>query len=134
MMLDIDHFKNINDTYGHLVGDDVLKATATTISSSVRRGDIVGRYGGEEFIVMLPSVTQAQVVDIAEKIRKSIKNINFKDGKKTFSVTISIGISKYDKNNDIDTLIGNADKALYKAKNSGRDNIIVYNDNDDDND
>ena len=134
MMLDIDHFKNINDTYGHLVGDDVLKATATTISSSVRRGDIVGRYGGEEFIVMLPSVTQAKVVDIAEKIRKSIKNINFKDGKKTFSVTISIGISKYDKSNDIDTLIGNADKALYKAKNSGRDNIIVYNDNDDDND
>ena len=112
------------------MGDEVLKVTANTISSSVRRGDIVGRYGGEEFIVMLPSITQAKVVDIAEKIRKNIKNINFKDGKKSFSVTISIGISKYDKSTDIDTLIGNADKALYKAKNSGRDNIIVYESND----
>ena len=126
MMLDIDHFKNINDTYGHLIGDEVLKTTANTIISSVRHGDIVGRYGGEEFIVLLPTISQDNVLEIAERIRKSIKNIVFKGNKKTFSITISIGISKYIKEMDIDTLIGNADSSLYQAKNSGRDNIILY--------
>lgn len=126
MMLDIDHFKSINDTYGHLIGDDVLKATATTITSAVRHGDIVGRYGGEEFIVLLPTISQKNVIEIAEKIRKSIKNIVFKENKKTFSITISIGIAQYIKDMDMDTLIGNADSALYQAKNSGRDNIVLY--------
>ena len=126
MMLDIDHFKNINDTYGHLIGDEVLKKTASTISSSVRHGDIVGRYGGEEFIILLPIISQDKVLEIAENIRKTTKNIIFKENKKTFSVTISIGISKYIKDMDIDTLIGNADSALYQAKNSGRDNIILH--------
>ena len=126
MMLDIDHFKKINDTYGHLIGDEVLRATASTISSSVRRGDIVGRYGGEEFIIILPAITQDKALEIAENIRKSLKNISFTGNNKSFFVTISIGISKYDKDTDIDTLIGNADDALYKAKKSGRDNIVVY--------
>ncbi len=126
MMLDIDHFKNINDTYGHLIGDEVLVATAKTISSSVRKSDIVGRYGGEEFIIILPAITQDKVLEIAENIRKNLKNISFTGNNKPFFVTISIGISKYDKGTDIDTLIGNADNALYKAKNSGRDNIVIY--------
>lgn len=126
MMLDIDHFKSINDTYGHLIGDDVLKATATTITSAVRHGDIVGRYGGEEFIVLLPTISQKNVIEIAEKIRKSIKNIVFKENKKTFSITISIGIAQYVKDMDMDTLIGNADSSLYQAKNSGRDNIVLH--------
>ena len=126
MMLDIDHFKSINDTYGHLIGDEVLKTTAQTITSSVRHGDIVGRYGGEEFIVLLPTISQEKVIEIAEKIRKSIKNIVFKEKRKSFSITISIGISKYIKNINIDTLIDNADSSLYQAKNSGRDNIILH--------
>ena len=74
MLIDADKFKNINDTYGHLIGDDVLKKTANTITSSVRHGDIVGRYGGEEFIVLLPTISQDKVLEIAENIRKSIKN------------------------------------------------------------
>lgn len=128
MMLDIDHFKQINDTYGHLIGDEVLKATAQTISSCVRHGDIIGRYGGEEFIVLLPIISTEDAIEIAEKIRKSIKNIIFNNKNKPFSITISIGISKYIKGTNIDTLIGNADNALYQAKNSGRDNIIVNQD------
>lgn len=126
MMLDIDHFKKINDTYGHLIGDEVLKSTAQTISNCIRHGDIVGRYGGEEFIVLLPLLSKEEVIEIAEKIRKTIKNITFTSNKKSFSITISIGISKYNKGNNIDTLIGNADTALYQAKDSGRDNIILY--------
>lgn len=126
MMLDIDHFKKVNDTYGHLIGDEVLKTTAKTISSSVRRGDVIGRYGGEEFIVIVSSITQDKILKIAEKIRKTLKEITFNFDNKSFFVTISIGIAKYDKDIDIDTLIGNADKALYKAKKSGRDNIVFY--------
>jgi diguanylate cyclase (GGDEF)-like protein len=128
-MLDIDHFKKINDNYGHLIGDDVLKKTASLISSSLRHGDIAGRYGGEEFIVLLPTISQEKTIEIAEKIRKSIKDIIFKSDKKSFSITISIGLSKYKKGMDIDTLVGNADNALYQAKNSGRDNIILYEEN-----
>jgi diguanylate cyclase (GGDEF)-like protein len=131
MMLDIDHFKSINDNYGHLVGDDVLKKTTSIISSSVRHGDIIGRYGGEEFIVLLPSISQDNVLETAEKIRKSVKNIVFKGNNKPFSITISIGLAKYLKGIDIDTLIGNADNALYQAKNSGRDNIILYDNSND---
>ena len=129
MMLDIDHFKKINDNYGHLIGDEVLKKTATVIMSSLRHGDIAGRYGGEEFIVLLPTISKKKVIEIAEKIRKSIKDVVFKADKKSFSITISIGLSKYTKGMDIDTLVGNADNALYQAKNTGRDNIVNYDTN-----
>ena len=132
MMLDIDHFKKINDTYGHLIGDEVLKRTAATIMNSLRHGDFAGRYGGEEFIVLLPTISREKIIEIAEKIRKSIKDVVFKADKKSFSITISIGLAKYNKGMDIDTLVGNADSALYKAKNTGRDNIIHYDENTDD--
>ncbi len=132
MMLDIDHFKKINDNYGHLIGDEVLKKTAATIMNSLRHGDFAGRYGGEEFIVLLPTISKEKIIEIAEKIRKSIKDVVFKADKKSFSITISIGLAKYNKGMDIDTLVGNADSALYKAKNTGRDNIIHYDENTDD--
>ncbi|MBR4633201.1 MAG: GGDEF domain-containing protein [Elusimicrobia bacterium] len=128
MMLDIDHFKNVNDNYGHLVGDEVLKSAANVIKTSIRQGDIPGRYGGEEFIVILPTIDQRKTIEIADTIRKSVKDIVFKSNGKTFSVTISIGIAKYIKDIDIDNLIGNADTALYQAKKSGRDNIILFRD------
>ena len=129
MMLDIDHFKKINDNYGHLIGDTVLKKVADTISSTVRHGDFSGRYGGEEFIVLLPTISKEKAIEIAEKIRVAIKDIIFKTDKKSFSVTISIGLTKYIKGMDKNTLVGNADNALYQAKKAGRDNIIDYTNN-----
>jgi len=126
MMLDIDFFKKVNDTYGHLIGDRVLKETANIISNSVRPGDIVGRYGGEEFIILFPIIEENDVIEIAQKIRNSIKEVKFKDGKKSFSVTISIGISKYIEDLSPENLIDNTDKALYEAKHSGRDRVNLF--------
>ena len=131
-MLDIDHFKKINDNYGYLIGDAVLKKTASIIMDSLRHGDFAGRYGGEEFIVLLPTISKEKTIEIAEQIRKAIKDVVFKADKNFFSITISIGLAKYNKGMDIDTLVGNADSALYKAKNTGRDNIIHYDENMDD--
>lgn len=126
IMLDIDHFKKINDSYGHLIGDNILKITAQTILSCVRHGDIVARYGGEEFIILMPNISKDDVVKISENIRKSIKNTSFKSDKKSLNITVSIGISKYYKDKNIDSLIANTDNALYQAKNSGRDKIVLY--------
>lgn len=126
MMSDIDFFKKINDTYGHLTGDKVLKETAKIILNSVRPGDIVGRYGGEEFIVLLPTISEQKVLDIAENIRETIKNTVFEEKNHKFNITISIGICKYVKDTKFNTLISNVDKALYDAKHSGRNKVIIY--------
>ncbi len=127
MMLDIDFFKKINDNYGHLTGDKVLKEIAEIISSTVRSGDIVSRYGGEEFIAILPSISRKSAFEIAEKIRKTTENKIFEDNNKKFKVTVSIGICKYIENAKAAELIDNADKALYEAKESGRNRTVNYN-------
>ena len=125
LMLDIDFFKKINDTYGHLVGDKVLVAISKVLSKSVRPGDLIGRYGGEEFIVLLPMVSEEQVLNIAETIRSSVQKTRFNENNFTFSVTISIGISKYQNNTSSNDVISIADKALYQAKQSGRNKIVM---------
>ncbi len=126
IMLDIDYFKKVNDTYGHLVGDKVLKEIAHIISNSVRPGDIVGRYGGEEFIVLLPSISKEAVTDIAEKIRTTVEKTTFKENNIEFGTTISIGICEYMPNTKPTKLIDNVDKALYESKKCGRNRISVY--------
>ncbi len=126
MMLDIDFFKKVNDTYGHLTGDKVLKETAKIISGTVRPGDIVARYGGEEFVVILPAISRQKVFDIAQDIRKTVESTVFKEKNSTFHITISIGICEYEKTKKINTLIDNVDKALYEAKNSGRNKVVIY--------
>lgn len=121
MILDIDHFKQFNDTYGHDVGDEVLKMVAEAIKVSVRKIDVVGRFGGEEFAVLLPNA-KGNELEIAERIRKKIKSINFQR-----QITVSIGISKFGLNGtDIDELLKKSDKALYRAKEEGRDRIVFY--------
>lgn len=125
MMLDIDFFKKVNDTYGHLAGDKVLSSIAKILSDSVRPGDIIGRYGGEEFIILLPMVTKKQVSEIAENIRKNVEKQKFTEDNETFTTTISIGITKYIETLNEDNLISIADNALYQAKKEGRNKVVM---------
>ena len=120
LFFDIDHFKNINDTYGHDFGDFVLKEIGKILKSSFRKSDIIGRWGGEEFVIILPNTDYKTAMRVAEKLRKDIENHNFDNVK----VTISIGVSEYQ--NDLENAIKMADEALYKAKNSGRNQVRGY--------
>ena len=133
LMLDIDHFKRVNDQYGHQVGDQVLINCAKTIQTTLRdSSDIIGRYGGEEFIALLPEITSARAVLVSERLRKTINDLqhDYKDGH--LSVTISIGISEFEGNHalvpslTLDELINQADQALYLAKKNGRNRVEHY--------
>lgn len=134
IMTDIDFFKNVNDTYGHAVGDLVLKTTAHVIKNQLRDYDIAGRYGGEEFVILLPYTNLEEAKIVAERLRKSVeqKKINISKilpDKEDISVTISLGIYEYQKNDYEKTLIRNADKALYIAKETGRNKAAVIESN-----
>ena len=124
IMIDIDFFKNINDRYGHLVGDEILREASGLINKHTRRYDIMGRYGGEEFLIVLPDTTFQDTLSLAERIRTSIKGYPFGNQElaQAITVTISLGIaSLMDTDSSIDTIIKRADEGLYKAKSSGRD-------------
>jgi diguanylate cyclase (GGDEF)-like protein len=120
IMFDIDHFKNINDTYGHQVGDEVLSKISSTIKNKLREVDIAGRFGGEEFLVILPNTSLENGYKVAEKIRESIMELKWESGK--LSVTISGGVGLH-KDENVTELITKADKYLYKAKENGRNRI-----------
>lgn len=129
LFLDIDHFKSVNDTYGHQTGDFVLSLVASMIKKQLRSNDVLARYGGEEFVALLSNINESRVVDIAERIRLSIKELPISYNDKEIKVTISIGSSTYQpslspakSSADLSALlILSADKALYAAKNAGRD-------------
>jgi diguanylate cyclase (GGDEF)-like protein/PAS domain S-box-containing protein len=121
-ILDIDHFKKVNDTYGHMNGDKALIAIATILKQHTRKSDIVGRWGGEEFIIISAHTNLEGMENIAEKIRKEIEEHQFGDMQ---SITASIGITQYFKNDTFHSLLTRADEALYEAKQSGRNKIIV---------
>ena len=124
LMIDIDDFKKINDIYGHLSGDEVLKKVGATINDSVREMDLAARYGGEEMAVIMPRVNIKEAYKAAHRIRKMIEQIPFKD----FFVTVSIGVSQTNQYiNTPDKLIKASDVALYKAKNEGKNQVIIYN-------
>jgi diguanylate cyclase (GGDEF)-like protein len=130
MMLDIDHFKAINDTYGHQEGDMVLKKIAQIISKCVRLTDICARYGGEEFVIVLPGIEEIanDKFSIAEKVRQGVEHSDFVVlGDKHIKVTISVGVMvrRYpeDKDFDMNELIKRADEMLYKAKKEGRNRV-----------
>ncbi|MET1254374.1 GGDEF domain-containing protein [Aliikangiella maris] len=125
MVIDIDYFKQINDTYGHLVGDQVLKEVATTIRNTIRRSDEVFRYGGEEFVVILSNTNIAGARFIGERVRRELKQLAFKNYEQ-LQVTASIGIAASNTLVDADKTLHHADKALYEAKNTGRDKVAVY--------
>ncbi len=122
MVLDIDHFKHINDTYGHTRGNDVLKKFGQLISSSFRSEDLVARYGGEEFVVLMAHAPIEHALEKAEELRKYIES-HLIEGLK---ITISIGIASADSHADFEALFNQADSALYNAKNSGRNQTIIY--------
>ncbi len=129
VMGDIDHFKSVNDRYGHDCGDYILKALADTIVSTIRKQDIVGRWGGEEFILLLPETNIEGGKITAEKVRIRIEQNNFKYNNKIIPVTITFGVSEHSYNKDIDVCIKEADIALYKGKNNGRNRVEVFNPN-----
>ncbi|MFP4301371.1 MAG: diguanylate cyclase DgcA [Alkalispirochaetaceae bacterium] len=122
MMLDLDNFKRINDTYGHLFGDDVLREVADVVLTKVRRTDLAARYGGEEFIVLLPSTEGSRAMAIAERVRKGVASTTFEYEENRIPVTISIGVATYkpevDKTSHM--LIDRVDRALYCSKRDGR--------------
>lgn len=124
-MLDLDHFKKINDTYGHIFGDEVLKKIADIITESIREGDTVGRYGGEEFGVVIPDSEPEEVINICEKIRTNIENHFYNIGGSKFNLTASIGIYLCKAIPDINfkEVIKVSDEALYEAKSKGRNRI-----------
>ena len=123
-LMDIDHFKKVNDRYGHLIGDEVLERIAELVRDDVRIADSVGRYGGEEFIVVLPKTDLDSAVIVAERIREIIQASEMiaSEGK-VFSVTVSQGLSSYRADDDKDSLISRADEALYRAKENGRNRV-----------
>jgi diguanylate cyclase (GGDEF)-like protein len=126
VLLDIDHFKNVNDTCGHSAGDKVLQQIAAIIRDNSRPIDIVARYGGEEFAVLLPGLGTRAAYLFAERLRNIVAKNPFDTGDKTINLTISGGVCKWTKESDSSqTMIDEADKHLYQAKNSGRNKIEV---------
>ena len=127
LMIDIDDFKRCNDTYGHLVGDVVLKETAHIAKGSTREIDLMARYGGEEFSIILPETDRAGAMLVAERIRKRIEENIFKAYDEKLKMTVSIGLAVYpDDSQEASDLIEAADKALYSAKNSGKNIVCEY--------
>lgn len=125
IMFDIDNFKSINDTYGHDVGDIVLKDISRTLKESIRSTDIAARWGGEEFMVLLPETSASNAMNIAETIRGNIEAYEFEGV--PHSITISVGVAEFKQNIDTrDSIIKNVDIALYKAKENGKNQVIKY--------
>ncbi|MBT9612214.1 MAG: GGDEF domain-containing protein [Burkholderiales bacterium] len=130
LMIDIDHFKLINDEHGHAAGDAVLVEVARIIGASVRKQDTLGRYGGEEFGVLLPATDQAGALVLAEKLRSAVESMRYRVGRESVSVTISTGVTVCQATcttcrSDLNQLLDDADKALYQAKHGGRNCTVV---------
>ena len=122
IMFDIDFFKHINDSFGHDVGDKVLKAIAKVVSENIRNTDIFARYGGEEFVIIAPETTKEDAKILAEKARSLIRNLHFEEG---INVTCSFGVASLEKHDTKETLLKRADEALYEAKKTGRNKVVV---------
>lgn len=124
MLLDIDFFKRVNDQYGHSIGDDVLIHLAYKMVHNQDKSFTSARFGGEEFVVLMPRLTEDTSIEAAEQLREQVE----KDRFFAVPITISIGVATFNSNDDSDTLILKADKAMYKAKQSGRNKVVHYND------
>ena len=123
-MGDVDRFKRVNDTHGHEAGDKVLAQIASTLSEALRMPDKVGRYGGEEFLVIFPHTTLTQARKISERMRGEVQESEIDIGTAQVKATISLGVTQFQKGEDLEQLLSRADAALYKAKSDGR-NLVV---------
>jgi diguanylate cyclase (GGDEF)-like protein len=129
MMIDVDNFKTTNDTFGHLVGDTVLKQAASLIKKSTRNCDFVARYGGDEFSVILPETTEEEALVVAYRIRETVDEYSFEtfEGKSISDLSVTIGLSSLpDKSKNKRELIDTADNALYNGKAKGKNCVVVY--------
>ena len=127
LLADVDHFKRVNDTFGHLAGDDVLRGLATELRQQVRDSDVVGRFGGEEFVVLLPRADADEACKIAERLRHRASVMSVYADSVAMSVTISIGVAVLGVHgDDLFELLAAADLALYRAKDAGRDQVCIY--------
>ena len=120
-MFDIDHFKRVNDRYGHSYGDLVLKDLCRLIRGLIRQGDMLIRWGGEEFIILLPATEIDEAAQLAERIRQDVETERFPE---VGSITISLGVAQLRKGDNIDSLLKRVDNALYHAKQSGRNRVV----------
>lgn len=126
IFIDIDHFKAINDTYGHACGDVVLKSVAQTVRGLLRKYDVFARYGGEEFLTLLPETDLDGATIVAERFRKKIERMTVHYGDYTINVTVTLGVAKFDERLGADRSIQLADKALYQGKEGGRNQVVVW--------
>jgi diguanylate cyclase (GGDEF)-like protein len=125
LMVDVDRFKSVNDTYGHQGGDAVLKALSDCLVRNFpRKSDLVARYGGEELAVVLPDTSSQNAVRLAERTRQAVAALKVQHGGKTIAVTISIGVAQLGRQESVQTWLERADQALYQAKSRGRDRVV----------
>jgi diguanylate cyclase (GGDEF)-like protein len=122
LFCDIDHFKQLNDRFGHLVGDDVLRQVSRILTSSIRRGDVAARYGGDEFCVLLRGAGIDEALEVAERVRERVAELYVTSGEA--AVSISIGVATLSEYCDGNELLAGADDAMYAAKEGGRDRVV----------
>ncbi|HVT29817.1 MAG TPA: GGDEF domain-containing protein [Lacipirellulaceae bacterium] len=127
LLLDVDHFKKLNDRHGHLAGDQVLAAIGRALRGAIRREDAVARYGGEEFAVVLPSTPSEQAILVAQKVREAVSRVVVTRNEQQISVTVSVGLATIEPNERVEMLIQRADSALYAAKEAGRNCAFFHN-------
>ena len=125
MMIDIDFFKKVNDTYGHASGDEVLRTVASVIKAQLRESDIPARYGGEEFAVLLPYTHIDEAKIVGERLRKAVEETTVQLDDLTINVTISMGLAEFTQEETGEELFARADKALYEAKDGGRNRVCI---------
>lgn len=125
LLLDADHFKQINDKYGHAAGDAILKGLVDRWTGSLRSHDLIGRIGGEEFCILLPDISEANAISTAKRLRKEISELPFAYEGQLLRVTVSIGVATLAEGEDLPSLMQRADRALYRAKEAGRDEVIA---------
>jgi diguanylate cyclase (GGDEF)-like protein len=125
ILFDLDHFKAVNDHYGHLAGDEVLKYTARHVENSLRSDDLLGRYGGEEFVVFLPGADLSTSITIGERIRQGIESIQVDFQGQSINISASVGVytAPVNGNETLTEMLGQADRALYRAKHNGRNQV-----------
>ncbi|HLO77709.1 MAG TPA: diguanylate cyclase [Magnetospirillum sp.] len=129
LMIDLDHFKEINDTHGHAAGDETLKVLVKLCHATLREGDILARYGGEEFCVLLPETELATAAQVAERLRRAVADTRIDGPMACFTLTASIGVAAWDQgDSNIEPALNRADQALYQAKKGGRDRVVVAED------